>query len=156
MVRHPMPLVSFLAVLQIESILPSYSGLIVHSSSRVPKELISRFVKICPTCQVRRGGSHLSPPDSRRNSPPMALSRIQPPQSQITYMRAQNMPSMAEYDEYRRSSTSSSSYDYSERPTREWDAYSSPISRHSEMAWSPPPPHPAQAKQPHGVLLSSK
>lgn len=110
--------------------------------SWVPKELISRFVKICPTCQVRRGGSHLSPPDSRRNSPPMALSRIQPPQSQITYMRAQNMPSMVEYDEYRRSSTSSSSYGYSERPTREWDAYSSPISRHSEMAWSPPPPPP--------------
>ncbi|EEA22988.1 conserved hypothetical protein [Talaromyces marneffei ATCC 18224] len=49
--------------------------------SWVPKELISRFVKICPTCQVRRGGSHLSPPDSRRNSPPMELSRGQPPQS---------------------------------------------------------------------------
>lgn len=36
---------------------------------RVPKELISRFVKICPTCQVRRGGSRLTPPSSRRSSP---------------------------------------------------------------------------------------
>ncbi|RAH63856.1 uncharacterized protein BO66DRAFT_386733 [Aspergillus aculeatinus CBS 121060] len=38
-------------------------------SRRVPKELISRFVKICPTCQVRRGGSRLTPPSSRRSSP---------------------------------------------------------------------------------------
>ncbi|PGH30001.1 hypothetical protein GX50_07248 [[Emmonsia] crescens] len=37
--------------------------------SWVPKELISRFVKICPTCQVRRGGSRLTPPNSRRSSP---------------------------------------------------------------------------------------
>ncbi|QSS62485.1 hypothetical protein I7I51_02222 [Histoplasma capsulatum] len=37
--------------------------------SWVPKELISRFVKICPTCQVRRGGSRLTPPNSRRCSP---------------------------------------------------------------------------------------
>ncbi|KAJ5813880.1 uncharacterized protein N7503_000630 [Penicillium pulvis] len=37
--------------------------------SWVPKELISRFVKICPTCQVRRGGSRLTPPSSRRSSP---------------------------------------------------------------------------------------
>ncbi|KAJ5191189.1 uncharacterized protein N7498_010174 [Penicillium cinerascens] len=37
--------------------------------SWVPKELISRFVKICPTCQVRRGGSRLTPPNSRRGSP---------------------------------------------------------------------------------------
>lgn len=29
---------------------------------RVPKELISRFVKLCPTCQVRRGTSRNSPP----------------------------------------------------------------------------------------------
>ncbi|EEH16898.2 hypothetical protein PABG_06985 [Paracoccidioides brasiliensis Pb03] len=35
----------------------------------VPKELISRFVKICPTCQVRRGGCRLTPPNSRKNSP---------------------------------------------------------------------------------------
>lgn len=41
----------------------------VTSFSRVPKELISRFVKICPTCQVRRGGSRLTPPSSRRSSP---------------------------------------------------------------------------------------
>ncbi|GES65612.1 hypothetical protein ATEIFO6365_0012000400 [Aspergillus terreus] len=37
--------------------------------SWVPKELISRFVKICPTCQVRRGGPRLTPPNSRRSSP---------------------------------------------------------------------------------------
>ncbi|KAN0075987.1 hypothetical protein V8E54_007257 [Elaphomyces granulatus] len=37
--------------------------------SWVPKELISRFVKICPTCQVRRGGSHISPPNSPTSSP---------------------------------------------------------------------------------------
>ena len=36
---------------------------------RVPKELISRFVKICPTCQVRRGGLRLTSPTSRRGSP---------------------------------------------------------------------------------------
>lgn len=40
---------------------------------RVPKELISRFVKICPTCQVRRGGSRLTPPNSRRGSPRLEL-----------------------------------------------------------------------------------
>ncbi|GAD99462.1 hypothetical protein AOR_1_1090134 [Paecilomyces variotii No. 5] len=37
--------------------------------SWIPKELISRFVKICPTCQVRRRGSRLTPPSSRRESP---------------------------------------------------------------------------------------
>uniref|UniRef100_A0A093XPK4 Nucleolar protein 4 n=1 Tax=Talaromyces marneffei PM1 TaxID=1077442 RepID=A0A093XPK4_TALMA len=108
--------------------------------SWVPKELISRFVKICPTCQVRRGGSHLSPPDSRRNSPPMELSRGQPPQSPVAYMRAQPVPPMA-YDEYRRNSSSSSSYGYSDSRNREWGAYLSPTSRHSETAWSPPPSH---------------
>ncbi|KAJ5495603.1 hypothetical protein N7539_000719 [Penicillium diatomitis] len=41
--------------------------------SWVPKELISRFVKICPTCQVRRGGSRLTPPNSRRGSPRLEL-----------------------------------------------------------------------------------
>jgi hypothetical protein len=34
---------------------------------RVPKELISRFVKLCPTCQVRRGTSRNSPPESERS-----------------------------------------------------------------------------------------
>lgn len=111
------------------------------TSSRVPKELISRFVKICPTCQVRRGGSHLSPPDSRRNSPPMELARVQPPQSPLAYMHAQPVPPMAGYDEYRRNSSSSSSYNYSDRGNRDWEAYSSPTSRHSEMAWSPPQNH---------------
>lgn len=39
----------------------------------MPKELISRFVKICPTCQVRRGGSRLTPPNSRRSSPRLEM-----------------------------------------------------------------------------------
>ncbi|KAJ6107923.1 hypothetical protein N7523_009246 [Penicillium sp. IBT 18751x] len=43
--------------------------------SWVPKELISRFVKICPTCQVRRGGSRLTPPNSRRGSPRLDMAR---------------------------------------------------------------------------------
>lgn len=48
----------------------------VNHQSRVPKELISRFVKICPTCQVRRGGARLTPPSSRRSSPRLeVLSR---------------------------------------------------------------------------------
>lgn len=34
---------------------------------RVPKELISRFVKLCPTCQVRRGTSRNSPPERERS-----------------------------------------------------------------------------------------
>ncbi|KAJ5145627.1 uncharacterized protein N7515_000191 [Penicillium bovifimosum] len=41
--------------------------------SWVPKELISRFVKICPTCQVRRGGSRLTPPNSRKSSPRLEM-----------------------------------------------------------------------------------
>lgn len=36
---------------------------------RVPKELISKYVKMCPTCQARRGSSHLTPPSSGRSSP---------------------------------------------------------------------------------------
>ncbi|KAJ5183215.1 hypothetical protein N7492_000831 [Penicillium capsulatum] len=46
--------------------------------SWVPKELISRFVKICPTCQVRRGGSRLTPPNSRRGSPRLEMSSRSP------------------------------------------------------------------------------
>jgi hypothetical protein len=39
------------------------------SIHRVPKELISRFVKICPTCKTRRGSnSHVSPPISPKNT----------------------------------------------------------------------------------------
>ena len=54
--------------------------------SRVPKELISRFVKLCPTCQVRRGGAsaRASPPDSDRDSYMQTRSPgglISPPQS---------------------------------------------------------------------------
>ncbi|KAE8348355.1 hypothetical protein BDV28DRAFT_161425 [Aspergillus coremiiformis] len=41
--------------------------------SWAPKELISRFVKICPTCQVRRGGSRFTPPNSRRSSPRLEI-----------------------------------------------------------------------------------
>jgi hypothetical protein len=55
------------------------------NSLRVPKELISRFVKLCPTCQVRRGGAsaRTSPPDSDRDSYMHARSPglISPPQS---------------------------------------------------------------------------
>ncbi|KAL2817211.1 hypothetical protein BDW59DRAFT_175544 [Aspergillus cavernicola] len=46
--------------------------------SWVPKELISRFVKICPTCQVRRRGTRLTPPNSRRGSPPLEISSRSP------------------------------------------------------------------------------
>ncbi|PWY79533.1 hypothetical protein BO70DRAFT_316065 [Aspergillus heteromorphus CBS 117.55] len=46
--------------------------------SWVPKELISRFVKICPTCQVRRGGSRLTPPSSRRSSPRLEVASRSP------------------------------------------------------------------------------
>lgn len=46
---------------------------VTNQASRVPKELISRFVKICPTCQVRRGGSRLTPPNSRRSSPRLEM-----------------------------------------------------------------------------------
>ncbi|KNG80155.1 hypothetical protein ANOM_011448 [Aspergillus nomiae NRRL 13137] len=46
-------------------------GRFIHGT--VPKELISRFVKICPTCQVRRGGSRLTPPNSRRSSPRLEI-----------------------------------------------------------------------------------
>ena len=35
----------------------------------MPKELISRFVKLCPTCQVRRGTS--------RNSPPVSVKSLE-------------------------------------------------------------------------------
>ncbi|RAK98058.1 integrase zinc binding domain-containing protein [Aspergillus ibericus CBS 121593] len=46
--------------------------------SWVPKELISRFVKICPTCQVRRGHSRLTPPSSRRSSPRLEVMSRSP------------------------------------------------------------------------------
>jgi hypothetical protein len=55
------------------------------NSARVPKELISRFVKLCPTCQVRRGGAstRTSPPDCDRDSYMHTQSPglISPPQS---------------------------------------------------------------------------
>jgi hypothetical protein len=36
-------------------------------------------VKICPTCQIRRGSSHLTPPNSRRNSPRLENRLLSPP-----------------------------------------------------------------------------
>lgn len=36
---------------------------------RVPKELISRFVKLCPTCQTRRGMNRNSPLERDRELP---------------------------------------------------------------------------------------
>ncbi|KAL5355464.1 hypothetical protein BJX96DRAFT_161745 [Aspergillus floccosus] len=50
----------------------------VLERSMVPKELISRFVKICPTCQVRRGGPRLTPPNSRRSSPRLDMAPRSP------------------------------------------------------------------------------
>jgi len=44
---------------------------------RVPKELISRFVKLCPTCQIRRGTNRNSPQESERSSE--AGMEAQPP-----------------------------------------------------------------------------
>lgn len=116
---------------------------------RVPKELISRFVKICPTCQVRRG-SHLSPPDSRRNSPPMEPSRTQQQQqAPSAYLRTQQPPpSPTAYDGYRRKSSSSSSFGYSDRNREPKWTYPSPGSRHSEMAWSAASHHQHHIRQP--------
>ncbi|OKL58818.1 hypothetical protein UA08_05818 [Talaromyces atroroseus] len=114
--------------------------------SWVPKELISRFVKICPTCQVRRGGAHLSPPDSRRNSPPMELSRAQQQQQQqspLAYMRVQPTSPISIYDEYRRNSSSSYVYSDRSRESATW-AYPSPGSRNGEMTYNA-----ASASHPH-------
>ncbi|ETI24179.1 hypothetical protein G647_03548 [Cladophialophora carrionii CBS 160.54] len=47
--------------------------------SWVPKELISRFVKLCPTCQVRRGTSRNSPPESVKS--PKANTDVQSPET---------------------------------------------------------------------------
>jgi hypothetical protein len=41
----------------------------MSSILRVPKELISRFVKLCPTCRVRRGTARTSPTGSDKGSP---------------------------------------------------------------------------------------
>jgi hypothetical protein len=57
---------------------------------RVPKELISRFVKICPTCQVRRGGTRLTPPSSRRSSPPLDICSRSPKLPSPTISRRQS------------------------------------------------------------------
>lgn len=39
-----------------------HDGLDADNFSRVPKELISRFVKLCPTCRARRGSTSSSVP----------------------------------------------------------------------------------------------
>lgn len=44
--------------------------LLLNTMYRVPKELISRFVKLCPTCQVRRGTSRNTPPHSEKGTEP--------------------------------------------------------------------------------------
>lgn len=47
--------------------------------NRVPKELISRFVKICPTCQIRRGLKGGSPHTDGRSPPDFADPCTPPP-----------------------------------------------------------------------------
>jgi hypothetical protein len=52
-----------------EARLPDVENRVLISVYRVPKELISRFVKICPTCKTRRGSnSNVSPPISPKNT----------------------------------------------------------------------------------------
>lgn len=46
---------------------PGYQHILI--SPRVPKELISRFVKLCPTCQIRRGMNRNSPHDEAKSLP---------------------------------------------------------------------------------------
>lgn len=41
------------------------------TASRVPKELISRFVKLCPTCRIRRGMNRNSPGEDQDTPPDM-------------------------------------------------------------------------------------
>lgn len=53
------------------------SRVLLTVAPRVPKELISRFVKSCPTCQVRRGTSRNSPPESEKS--PEARMEAQSP-----------------------------------------------------------------------------
>ncbi len=52
-------------------------------SFRVPKELISRFVKLCPTCQVRRGTARASPPVSDKGSISDYLDQQSPPDTDM-------------------------------------------------------------------------
>ena len=56
-----------------------HSVQLTRISFRVPKELISRFVKLCPTCQVRRGTAHASPPTSDKGSISDYLDQQSPP-----------------------------------------------------------------------------
>ncbi|KAJ9617725.1 uncharacterized protein PV06_01650 [Exophiala oligosperma] len=54
--------------------------------SWVPKELISRFVKLCPTCQVRRGTARNSPPELER-SPEARMNSHSPEDSAVSGSR---------------------------------------------------------------------
>jgi hypothetical protein len=47
---------------------------VLANRNRVPKELISRFVKICPTCKVRRGQGRGSPAASEKSPEPYEAS----------------------------------------------------------------------------------
>lgn len=49
--------------------MPSIHDSLILTLYRVPKELISRFVKLCPTCQVRRGMNRNSPPNEGKSPP---------------------------------------------------------------------------------------
>ncbi|EXJ93560.1 hypothetical protein A1O1_01952 [Capronia coronata CBS 617.96] len=58
--------------------------------SWVPKELISRFVKLCPTCQVRRGTNRNSPPESEK-SPEARMEAQSPDTASATDSRKDSM-----------------------------------------------------------------
>ncbi|KAK2733440.1 hypothetical protein FQN55_003352 [Onygenales sp. PD_40] len=82
--------------------------------SWVPKELISRFVKICPTCQVRRGGSRLTPPNSRRGSPKMGT---------ISHPQLLSPPGSRRDSVVSRSGIGRSQTDFSHVPGSGWGAH---------------------------------
>ena len=102
-------------------------------SNRVPKELISRFVKICPTCQIRRGGSRVTPPASLRGSPKLETATpaqpllLSPPDSRGEPIAGrQSMSGMSR-------STHPSTYGYS------WDCTQHGVHGPHHAAMSPTP-----------------
>ncbi|KAL1978800.1 hypothetical protein VTN31DRAFT_1659 [Thermomyces dupontii] len=60
------------------------SAQVRQTYSWVPKELISRFVKICPTCQVRRGSS----PSNSQKSAPYLDNKPFSPSYEVNYGRS--------------------------------------------------------------------
>lgn len=54
-------------------------------SLRVPKELISRFVKLCPTCKARRGTARTSPTVSDKDSVSDCMDIQSPPEMLSPY-----------------------------------------------------------------------